>query len=375
MNTTKGLPIEDHFAQIEDPRQAHKTAHSLLEIITLTICAVICGANTWVEVETYGRANENWLKTFLALPNGIPSHDTLGRVFSLLDPKAMEACFQSWVATIAEQVEGVVAIDGKTVRRSHDSASGKSAIHLVSAWCSDAGLVLGQLKTDEKSNEIKAIPELLKKLVIKGCVVTIDAMGCQKAIAQKIVDQEADYVFTLKGNQENLHDEVRDRFQYAHEMNFEGMEWSGFETESKSHGRHEIRRYWLVPTPDDLVYGKKWPQLNSIGMVEYECQIPGRESTREYRYFITSLKGNAELFAKAVRSHWGIENSVHWILDVVFREDESRVRIGHAAENFGLIRRLALNLLTCEKTAKVGVRAKRLKAAVDENYLTKVLNG
>lgn len=373
MNSKKELSIQEHFLSLNDPRQAHKIAHPLMDFIIVTICAVISGADSWVDVQSFGRSKEKWLKTFLELPNGIPSHDTLGRVFSLIDPEELEKCFQSWIAAISEQVKGVVAIDGKTVRRSFDRATGKNAIHMISAWASNAGLVLGQLKTDAKSNEITAIPKLLELLTLKGCIVTIDAMGCQKEIAEKIVEQEADYILAIKRNQPGLYDEVYEYVQKAHESDFEGLKWSQDKTENRSHGRHEIRRYWTIEINRKLERADEWPQLNTIGMVESICQTSNQEETREYRFYLTSLKGEAKQFAQAVRSHWGIENSLHWVLDVAFREDESRVRIGKATENFSLIRRLALNLLKQESTVKTGVKAKRLRTGWDEDYFLKVL--
>lgn len=373
MNEKKDLTIQNHFSNITDPRQAHKTAHRLYEMIAIMICAVISGADSWVDIETYGKSKKKWLKTFLELPNGIPSHDTFGRVFSMISAEEFESCFLSWVKTIAEQIEGVVAIDGKTVRRSHNGSTEQKAIHMVSAWASNNGVVLGQVKTDEKSNEITAIPKLLKLLQIEGCIVTIDAMGCQKTIAKEIVDQNADYVLALKGNQESLQDEVNHLFQSALEKNFEGMKWDHYETTEKNHGRQETRNYWTLLDLDAVTKAAEWPRLSMVGMVESKCLCKGEESL-EYRFYISSLDGNAQKFAKAVRSHWGIENSLHWALDVAFREDDCRIRAGNAAEIFSIVRRISLNLIKKEKGLKVGMKAKRLRAGWDNDYLLKILS-
>ncbi len=351
----------------------NKSSHLLIDIITITICAVLCGADDWTDVELYGRTKESWLRKFIKLPNGIPSHDTFGRVFSMISTEELEKAFLSWVKAIAETVTGVVAIDGKTLRRSYDSSSNKKAIHMVSAWAAENGLVLGQLKTEEKSNEITAIPALLDLLEVKGCIVTIDAMGCQKEIAAKIVEKQADYVLALKRNQESLYDEVFEFFQAAQETNFDGLQWDFHETKDRNHGRHEIRRYWTVTGLEGLEQAKKWPYLRMVGMVESECTGQG-EPTREYRFYISSRESTAQCFANAVRSHWGIENSLHWVLDMSFREDESRIRAGNAAENFSIIRRLVLNLIKQEKSIKKGVKAKRLLAGWDDEYFLKILS-
>ena len=374
MNTKKGMSIQEHFSRVNDPREAHKIAHDLQEIITIAICAVISGADGWVEVEDFGRSKEKWLRTFLHLPNGIPSHDTFGRVFAMISTEELEKCFQSWTRAIAKRVKGVVAIDGKTLRCSYDSASEKSAIHMVSAWVSEQNLVLGEVKTEEKSNEIKAIPQLLKLLELKGCLITIDAMGCQKEIAEKIVDKEADYILALKRNQEGLYEEVYDWFQRALETNFDGVTWDYHETEDKNHGRHEIRRCWVTSSLEAMRRIKEWAHARTVIMVESVCETK-EKTTQEYRFYISSREGDAEHLAGAVRSHWGIENSVHWILDVAFREDDSRIRMGNAAENFSILRRLALNLIKQEPSAKSGVKARRKRAGWDENYFLKIISG
>lgn len=368
----KSLSIYECFSDLPDPRMEKKTKHSLMDMITIVICAVISGADGWVEIEAYGKAKYGWLKTFLALPNGIPSHDTFGRFFALLSIEELERCFHRWVQSVAEVVEGGIHIDGKQLRRSYDSASGKAAIHMVSAWASSTGLTLGQVKTEEKSNEITAIPELLKMLELKGCIVTLDAMGCQKKIAEQIVEQEGEYILALKGNQDSLYMEVIEVFQQAVETNFTGVEFDSYETEERGHGRVETRRYWMIRSLDVLPDIRGWKHLNAIGMVESERRI-GDEVSTEIRFYITSLDCNAERFAKTVRNHWGIENSLHWILDVAFREDESRIRIGHAAENMSILRRLTLNLIKQEKSTKLGVKVKRRRAGWDNDYLLTLL--
>jgi len=378
--------IQECFGELEDPRMGGKIRHKLLDILVVTICAVLCGADTWVDVENFGNGRRQWFDTFLELPNGIPSHDTFGRVFALLSPTGLEAGFVKWVQSVAQVLEGeVVAIDGKTLRRSYDSASDTAAIHMVSAWASRNSMVLGQLKTEAKSNEITAIPELLKVLELKGCIVTIDAMGCQKKIAAQIVEQGADYVLGLKGNQSSLHDAVEERFEEVRQQesqNGDGddSEVDYYERTEKGHGRVETRRCWIIPADKELPDYKRWKNLRTLVRIESDRAVADGvptgldETTTESRYFISSLDCSAERMAVAVRLHWGIENSVHWVLDVAFREDECRVRAGHAAENLSIIRRLTMNLLKQEKSAKVGIRAKRLKAAWDGEYLSKALS-
>jgi predicted transposase YbfD/YdcC len=364
----------EHFQSLEDPRAENLLEHKLLDIIGLTICAVICGADTWVDIEEYGKAKEEWLKGFLELANGIPSHDTIARLFAALDPEKLQECFVSWVKALAGLKEGeIIPIDGKTVRHSYDRGGKKGAIHMVSAWASQNRLVLGQVKVDEKSNEITAIPQLLKVLDIKGCIVTIDAMGAQKEIAKQIIEQGGDYVLSLKGNQGNIHKDVEQLFEWALKTEFRDISHEFHQTIDGGHGRLEIRRYWLLDGVKHLIDGGRWTGLKRVGMVESQRRLTGQETTIERRYYLVSLDGNVERFAQSVRSHWGIENQLHWVLDVAFNEDFSRIRKDHAPENFALIRHIALNLLRQETSAKVGIKAKRLKAGWDNDYLYRVL--
>ena len=362
-----------HFETLEDPRTSYLVEHTLLDIVALTICAVICGAETWEGIESYGHSKVDWLKTFLQLPNGIPSHDTIARVFSLLEPTQLQTCFISWVKSIAKLSLGeVIAIDGKSARNSYDTDNGKGMIHMVSAWASANHLVLGEVKVSDKSNEITAIPKLLKLLDVEGCIVTIDAMGTQRDIAEQIIDQQADYVLSLKGNQGDIHEDVQQLFDWAHKTQFKNIDHETYQTIDKGHGRIEIRRYWLMGAVEHLENAHQWKGLKRIGMVQSERRISGQTTQREQRYYLVSLDGGVERFAHATRGHWGIENQLHWSLDVVFHEDDSRIRKGHAPENMTAIRKIALNLLAKE-SSKGSKKTKRLKAGWDNDFLIRVL--
>jgi len=365
--------ISDHFASLKDPRTPDKIEHLLIDIVTIAICAVICGADGFIEIADYGKAKYDWFKGFLKLPNGIPSHDTFGRVFSLISPNEFQRCFQNWIQTVATLTSGeVVAIDGKCLRRSHDRSSGKAAIHMVSAWASRNRVTIGQVKTDEKSNEITAIPELLSLLELKGCIVTIDAMGCQTKIASAIVDKGADYVLALKDNQGNLSEDVKKYFEEAVQYGIDDYAIETCESVNGGHGRVETRTCHTCSDIDWLEAKTKWTGLQTIVRIDSERDIDGKIGN-DTRYYITSLENDPESILEAVRSHWGVENSHHWVLDVAFREDESRIRKGYAAENFSILRNIAANLLRNEKSSKRGIKGKRLKAGWDNDYLVKVL--
>jgi predicted transposase YbfD/YdcC len=363
------------FADLQDFRREHGRLHCLWDIIALTICAVVSGADSWVDVEQYGRDKLPWLRTFLGLANGIPAHDTFNRVFARLDPAAFRRGFLNWVGVLVEATDGrLVAIDGKTLRRSFDGAGGKGALHLISAWASENHLLLGQQAVDGKSNEITAIPELLRLLDLAGAVVTIDAMGCQKAIAAQVCEAGGDYVLTLKDNQGTLYEDVRQLFIDGLDNDFAGVEHHSCRTADDAHGRVEGRHYHVVRMPEELAQRHPgWEGLRTLGMVFSERQVGNAEPTLEARYFISSLPPKVKAFARAVRGHWGIENALHWVLDVSFREDESRLRKDHGPENLALVRRLAASLLQRETTARGGVASKRKHAGWNNDYLLQVL--
>jgi predicted transposase YbfD/YdcC len=363
-----------HFSVIKDPRMKnHNYLHEFMDIIVITLLAVICGANDFVEVAEFGKRKYEWLKTFLNLPYGIPSHDTFNRVFCLINPQEFEACFLSWVKTIAKKIGGeVISIDGKQLRRSQDKRHGHPAITIVSAWANANQLVLGQVKVDDKSNEITAIPELLKVLDIESCTITIDAIGTQKKIAEQIINQGGEYVLAVKANQENLYNKAKDLFEQAKLMDFNAMWYKEYKTVEKDHGRIETRKYIVLPLMYFPEFSIKWKGLKSLIYVERERQVIGRE--KETVYYMSSLPPQEEnKIAHAIRTHWGVENNLHWCLDISFREDECRVRKGHGAENLSIIRRFALNLLKSDKTIKAGIAVKRKAAGWDNSYLKQLL--
>ena len=364
--------ILEHFASIPDPRLDRRKRHKLSDIFFITLCAVICGADDWASIEQFGRAKEKWFTIVLDLKHGIPSHDTFGRVFGLIDTQQFSECFSRWVADLGDLSNGeIIAIDGKCLRRSLDSASDKSAIYMVSAWATQNQLVLGQQRVDDKSNEITAIPKLLMQLDIAGAVVTLDAMGCQTAIAQQIVDKGADYLLSLKGNQGTLHQDVKLFFESANTCPPVGhVSYDG------GHGRIETRSVRATSAIDWLKKDHAhWSKLTSIIAVTAtrECKD---KTTEETRYFITSMEAsNPERLGQIVRAHWGIENNLHWVLDYAFREDDQRMRSGNSDANMAVVRHIALNLVKTEKTVKLGVKNKRLNAGWDEDYLLKIVTG
>ncbi len=372
-----------HFTSLPDPRIERTKEYPLLDILAIALCAVLSGAEDYVAMQEFGEARKEWLADRFGLAKGIPSHDTFRRVFSLLDPEAFGKCFMAWTQALHEQTQGeVIALDGKTLRHSFDTATGQAAIHLVSAWATQQGLSLGQVKVSDKSNEITALPALLKLLDIKGCLVTIDAMGCQKAIAAQIIEGGGDYLLSLKGNQTSLHADVRLFFEDARAQDFFAKDASHRiayqydEQREKDHGRIEVRRVWMVDGEQIawLAQKEQWKGLASLVAVESERHL-GEKVSVETRYFLCSLSGSVKKVARGVRAHWGIENGLHYTLDVAFEEDACRVRKDHAPENFATLRRIALNLLKQEKSLRVGVKNKRHKAGWDTRYLEVVLAG
>jgi predicted transposase YbfD/YdcC len=367
--------ITEYFAGVEDPRRYNRR-HKLLDILVIAICGAICGADGWEGIELFGESKEEWLRRFLELPHGIPSDDTYRRVFAALDAEQFEDCFMDWI----EAVEGltarqVIAGDGKTLRRSHDRSEDKKALQIVSLWASENGVVLGQRKVDDESNEITAVPKLLDMLEIAGCIVTLDAIHCQTETVKTIVEKQADYVLPVKENQPRLLEAIQGLFDDPSEMHWVACDYH--RTEGQGHGRTEIRECWSSSDPDYLRYIGTlgdWQGLQSIALVQSQRQV-GDQSTIKRRYYIASLKSDAQLLLQAVRGHWGIENKVHWVLDVTFREDDCRIRKGNGTENFAVLRHIALNLLRRETSTKRSIKGKRMKAALDDNYLLKVLTG
>lgn len=362
-----------HFADLEDPRVSRTQWHPLTNVIGIGLCAVICGAEHFTEMEEFGKDKQEWLSRFFDLSNGIPSHDTFNAVFARLKPQEFEKCLLSWITSLHEITGGkILAIDGKTLRGSYDTGDNKAAIHMVSAWSSANHLSLGSVVTDEKSNEITAIPKLLELIEISGALVTIDAMGCQKSIAKKIVDEGGDYVLAVKDNQPKLHEAVSEFFEAGLEDDFAGQPSRRYDTRDKGHGREEQRYYYIAPVPKDFPVRKDWPSLKAIGVAINITQRGGQE-TSEVRYYILSKYVSGRRFAEAVRGHWTIENNLHWQLDVTFREDDLRIRKGHAPENMSILMRTALSLLKKESTNRRGIKTKRKKAGWSTEYLEKVL--
>lgn len=376
------LSLIEHFQGLPDPRVNRTKDHDLIDILVIAICTLLCAGESFNDMEDFGRAKRDWFQTFLTLRNGIPSHDTFNRLFAALDPKAFLDCFLRWTQSLRQAVpQEIVALDGKALRRA--LAADQSVKYVVSAWAESNGLVLGQLKVADKSNEITALPELLRVLELAGCIVTVDAMGTQKKIAQEIIEADADYVLALKGNHETVHAEVKTFLDetvadtvkprpVGAKLSKAAATLARLETVEKDHGRIETRRYYQSAQVDWFADRAKWEGLQSVGMVEALREIGGQR-TVERRYYLTSLSLGVETFARAVRGHWGVENKVHWVLDVCFREDQSRARAGYAAENLATLRRLALNLLKREKTKKRGIKGKQLNASWNHAYLLRLL--
>jgi predicted transposase YbfD/YdcC len=374
MPAKKSAAIEEHFQEVTDPRRREGT-YPLINLIVIAICGVICGADDFVAIAEFGRAKRKFLEKFLDLSAGIPSHDRFNAIFRAIKPAEFEKCLLSWITTLHEITEGqVVAIDGKTLRRSFDTKNSKAAIHMVSAWATANHISLGQIVVDEKSNEITAIPKLLEMLELSQALVTIDAMGCQTEIARAIVDANADYVLAVKGNQPKLEQAIVLFFADHRADDFARVNVRRHETYEHAHGRDEMRFYFLCSVPADFPEKNRWPNLRAIGMAINNTFRDGKECI-EVRYYILSRFVSSRRFAEAVRNHWAIENRLHWQLDVTFQEDQSRIRKDHADANFSSLRRTALSLLKNNHTRKVGVKNKRLLAALDENYLLEVLLG
>ncbi len=382
MQLQSAVSLIECFKDLPNPRVDGMCDHKLIDILVIAVCSLLCGGQGFNDMEDFGKAKNDWLKTFLELPHGIPSHDTFNRVFAALKPKRFLECFVRWTQGLRQAMgQEIVALDGKALRRA--LRRGQAAKYVVSAWAEGNGLVLGQLKVDDKSNEITAVPKLLRELELAGCIVTIDAMGCQKKIAKEIREADADYVLALKGNQETVHQEVK-TFLDATLAEKQGPKLPGaklskeaqtlafLETVEKDHGRIEIRRYYQSDVLGWFADQAKWEGLHSVGMVQSLREIDGKLS-EEWRYYLSSLPLGVETFARAVRSHWGVENKVHWTMDVCFGEDQSRARTGYAAENLATLRRLALNLLKRDKTKKRGIKGKQLNAALDHAYLLRLL--
>jgi predicted transposase YbfD/YdcC len=378
MADTMNASIVEHFQTLEDPRIERTKKHLLLDILIIAVCTLLTGGEGFQDMELFGKSKRQWLQTFLALPHGIPSHDTFGRVFARLNPTRFQECFLSWTRAVAALTQGtLVSLDGKTVRASFDRATAASPLHMVSAWCSqNGGLVMGQLKTDSKSNEITAIPELLQLLAIKGCIVTMDAMGCQTAIAGQIRAQEGDYLLALKSNHKKAYKAIKQHFHphIEHQLAWRTAE-NFFDAFDDSHGRTVRRRVWVITDLKPIPELAKWPDLQSVIVVEtIRAAYPGAVITSDYRIYISSLIRSATAFVTMIRQHWDIENKLHWSLDVTFNEDRCRIRKDHAAENMVALRHIALNLLRQEHSHRLSLRQKRLLCGLDEHYLLTVLS-
>lgn len=361
-----------HLSVVPDPRVDRNKRHALSEMLFVAVCATISGAEGWSDIVEFAENRLAWLRQFVRLENGIPVDDTFARVLSSLNPKALNACFLGWLEALREARDGrVIAIDGKTLRRSHDRKRGRDPLHLVRAWATEEGMALGCVKTDQKSNEIKAIPQLLRQLELRGAIVTIDAMGCQREIAEQIVSQHGDYVLAVKDNQPQLHEAIRSFMETAEGHGLSTVAHGYHESTDTGHGRVEVRRCWAFDQLECLPAPARWAGLRSFAVVENECHRAGAV-TRERRCFIASVAADASQIARAVRSHWEIENGFHWVLDVTFREDDSRIRRGHGAENFSAMRALAISLLKREPT-RISIRKKRIRAALNDSFRTQVL--
>ena len=378
-NTSQKLSLIEHFKSLTDPRVNRTKEHELIDIMVIAICTLLCAGEGFNDMEDFGNAKEGWFKTFLALRNGIPSHDTFNRVFAAIDPQQFLQCFLRWTQTLRSAVnQEIVALDGKALRRALNSD--RSVKYVVSAWAEDNGLVLGQLKVDDKSNEITALPQLLRVLELTGCIVTVDAMGCQKNVAKEIREADADYVLALKANHQVVPQEVKSFLDEAVaqreakpvKLTPAAAALAVLETVDKDHGRHETRRYYQSDRLEWFADRTKWEGLKTVGVVEAIREVGGVR-TVERRYYLSSLGLDVATFARAVRGHWGVENKLHWVLDVQMREDQSRSRAGHAAENLATLRRLALNLLKREKTKRRGIKGKQLNASWDHAYLLRLL--
>lgn len=368
--------LVEHFADIKDPRVERTKKHQLADILVIAILAIIAGAQGWEDIENYGISKQQWLEEFLALPNGIPSDDTFRRVFEFIDPEALNRCFLQWVETLVATMSGeIIPIDGKTIKGSYDRNQGQAALHVISAWASEQRLVLAQVKVEEKSNEITAIPALLELLDITGAIITIDAMGTQTEIAKQIVAKKADYVLALKANHPTVYSQVQQWFETAVTNNFIGIEFSYDKRIEKAHHRTEIREVWSVKAAaiPQLYQPKVWVGLQSLVMVVRVRHL-WNKTTREVQFYLTSLHSDAQLIGRAIRKHWGIENEAHWTLDCTFAEDACRIRSNYSPQNFALLRRIALNALNCEKTYKRSLRQKMKRTAMDNNYMIQVLS-